>query len=225
MFTAAGMAGRLQRCGGDLPGDHQAVGGGARRHPADSRRRVQRAQTTRPTSGSTPWSWPAAWPGAVLRTVSKSEATGLAEKRRFAKFVGLGGSDKAHPEVGPAAADRLSALHAHRRQELPGIRRPRDGTAEDRHARSGARADDHRREARRAADVVGLIPGSGTSSTRISNSVAIASMSSGPVDAAAFAKPSTIAKIERSPPEAGASSAGIRPPAGPAPPRRSASRP
>ena len=35
-----------------------------------------------------------AWPGAVLRTVSKSEATGLAENRRFAKFAGLGGSDR-----------------------------------------------------------------------------------------------------------------------------------
>ena len=35
-----------------------------------------------------------AWPGSVLRTVSKSEATGLAEKRRFSRFIGLGGSDK-----------------------------------------------------------------------------------------------------------------------------------
>ena len=35
-----------------------------------------------------------AWPGSVLRTVSKSEATGLAENRRFSKFIGLGGSDR-----------------------------------------------------------------------------------------------------------------------------------
>ena len=35
-----------------------------------------------------------AWPGAVLRTVSKSEATGLPENRRLSKFVGLGGSDR-----------------------------------------------------------------------------------------------------------------------------------
>ncbi|HNM86045.1 MAG: hypothetical protein U0Q20_05400 [Mycobacterium sp.] len=35
-----------------------------------------------------------AWPGAILRTVSKSEATGLAENRRFSKFIGLGGSDR-----------------------------------------------------------------------------------------------------------------------------------
>ena len=34
------------------------------------------------------------WPGAVLRTVSKSEATGLPENRRFSKFAGLGGSDR-----------------------------------------------------------------------------------------------------------------------------------
>ena len=35
-----------------------------------------------------------AWPGSVLRMVSKGEATGLAERRRLYKFVGLGGSDK-----------------------------------------------------------------------------------------------------------------------------------
>lgn len=35
-----------------------------------------------------------AWPGAVLRTVSDAEATGLAENRRFSKFIGLGGSDR-----------------------------------------------------------------------------------------------------------------------------------
>lgn len=35
-----------------------------------------------------------AWPAATLRTVSKAEATGLAEGRRVAKFVGLGGSDR-----------------------------------------------------------------------------------------------------------------------------------
>ncbi len=36
-----------------------------------------------------------AWPGATLRTVSDSEATGLAENRRFSKFIGLGGSHRA----------------------------------------------------------------------------------------------------------------------------------
>lgn len=35
-----------------------------------------------------------AWPGALIRTVDKSEATGLAEKRRLSKFIGLGGSDR-----------------------------------------------------------------------------------------------------------------------------------
>jgi len=35
-----------------------------------------------------------AWPGSVLRTVSKSEATGLAESRHLHKFIGLGGSDR-----------------------------------------------------------------------------------------------------------------------------------
>jgi dienelactone hydrolase len=35
-----------------------------------------------------------AWPGSVLRTVTKSEATGLAENRRLPKFIGLGGSDR-----------------------------------------------------------------------------------------------------------------------------------
>lgn len=35
-----------------------------------------------------------AWPGAVLRMVSKSDATGLAENRRLSKFAGLGGSDR-----------------------------------------------------------------------------------------------------------------------------------
>jgi dienelactone hydrolase len=34
------------------------------------------------------------WPGAALRTVTKSEATGLAEHRRMSKFMGLGGSDR-----------------------------------------------------------------------------------------------------------------------------------
>jgi hypothetical protein len=35
-----------------------------------------------------------AWPGSALRTVHKGEATGLAEKRKLYKFVGLGGSDR-----------------------------------------------------------------------------------------------------------------------------------
>jgi hypothetical protein len=35
-----------------------------------------------------------AWPGSVLRTVTKSEATGLAEGRRMWKFIGLGGTHK-----------------------------------------------------------------------------------------------------------------------------------
>ena len=35
-----------------------------------------------------------AWPGAVLRIVSKAEATGLSENRRIPKFLGLGGSDR-----------------------------------------------------------------------------------------------------------------------------------
>jgi hypothetical protein len=30
----------------------------------------------------------------VLRTITKSEATGLAERRRISKFIGLGGSDR-----------------------------------------------------------------------------------------------------------------------------------
>ncbi len=35
-----------------------------------------------------------AWPGAVRRIISKAEPAGLAEKRRMAKFVGVGGSDR-----------------------------------------------------------------------------------------------------------------------------------
>lgn len=35
-----------------------------------------------------------AWPHAALRIVSKGQAVGLAEGRRLAKFVGLGGSDR-----------------------------------------------------------------------------------------------------------------------------------
>ncbi len=35
-----------------------------------------------------------AWPGSVLRTVTKSEATGLAEGRRMWKFIGLGGTHR-----------------------------------------------------------------------------------------------------------------------------------
>ena len=35
-----------------------------------------------------------AWPGSVLHVVSKADSAGLAEKRRFAKVVGMPGSDK-----------------------------------------------------------------------------------------------------------------------------------
>jgi pimeloyl-ACP methyl ester carboxylesterase len=35
-----------------------------------------------------------AWPAAIHRTVVKAEAAGLGEGRRWAKFVGLGGSDR-----------------------------------------------------------------------------------------------------------------------------------
>lgn len=35
-----------------------------------------------------------AWKGSVLHIVSKAESSGLAEKRRFAKVLGMPGSDK-----------------------------------------------------------------------------------------------------------------------------------
>lgn len=93
VFTAAGLAGRLRSAAAIFPANTRpsaeepaatlTIPGVVFSAPDDpSNVRFNALELAR------------AWPGSVLRTVHKSEATGVAENRRFPKFIGLGGSDK-----------------------------------------------------------------------------------------------------------------------------------
>ena len=93
VFTAAGMAAQLKAVAAIFP----AITKPPAAEPAAGLRVpgvVFGAPRDETTLHSNALELSTAWPDAVLRTISKAEATGLAEKRRIAKFVGLGGSDR-----------------------------------------------------------------------------------------------------------------------------------
>jgi hypothetical protein len=93
VFAAAGMPGRVKTVSAIFP----AVTKPPAEDPA-STLKVPGVVFSAPGEAETVRSNAAplarVWDGAVLRVVSKAEAAGLAERRRLAKFVGLGGSDR-----------------------------------------------------------------------------------------------------------------------------------
>ena len=66
-----------------------------------------------------------AWKPATLRDVKKVTAGGLVEGRRLSPGAQAARRRQGHPEDRAGAADRLPAARAHRRQDLPGLRRSR----------------------------------------------------------------------------------------------------